>query len=70
MITLLPTLLLSSIVYRAAAVFGEPVVREMLLAARLVGADRAYATGALTAVTDSLAEEVKRQCGFACLQCG
>ncbi|MEU0313986.1 enoyl-CoA hydratase-related protein [Nocardioides sp. NPDC006273] len=50
--------LAASIVYRAAAVFGEPVVREMLLTARLVGADRAYATGALTAVTDSLADEV------------
>ncbi|MEI7054703.1 enoyl-CoA hydratase-related protein [Nocardioides sp. CCNWLW239] len=50
--------LAASIVYRAAAVFGEPVVREMLLAARLISADRAYATGALTAVTDSLADEV------------
>jgi enoyl-CoA hydratase/carnithine racemase len=44
--------LAAPIVYRCAAVFGEPLTREMLLAARLVGAERAYAVGALTAVVD------------------
>lgn len=39
----------SSIVYRCAAVFGEPLTREMLLASRLVSAERAYAVGALVA---------------------
>jgi len=42
--------LAAPIVYRCAAVFGEPLTREMLLAARLVAADRAHAVGALTAV--------------------
>ncbi|MEX0426828.1 enoyl-CoA hydratase-related protein [Nocardioides sp. DS6] len=53
--------LAAPIVYRCAGVFGEPLTREMLLAARLVGADRAYAVGALTAVaadTAALDEEV------------
>jgi enoyl-CoA hydratase/carnithine racemase len=45
----------ASIVYRTVAVFGEPLTREMLLASRLVAADRAYAVGALTAVVDDLA---------------
>lgn len=35
---------------RCVAVFGEPITREMLLASRLVTADRAYAVGALAAV--------------------
>ncbi len=43
----------ASIVYRCAAVFGEPLTREMLLASRLVQADRAYAAGALVAAVDS-----------------
>ncbi|MBO0842093.1 MAG: enoyl-CoA hydratase/isomerase family protein [Nocardioides sp.] len=46
--------LAAPIVYRCAAVFGEPLTREMLLAARLVSASRAYTVGALAAVTDSL----------------
>lgn len=50
--------LAASIVYRCAAVFGEPLTREMLLASRLVTADRAYAVGALTAVTDELDTEL------------
>ena len=37
----------ASIVYRCASVFGEPLTREMLLASRLVSADRAYGVGAL-----------------------
>lgn len=45
--------LAAPIVYRCAAIFGESLTREMLLAARLVGADRAHAVGALTAVADS-----------------
>lgn len=35
------------IVYRCASVFGESVTRQMLLASRLVTADRALAVGAL-----------------------
>jgi len=50
--------LAAPIVYRCAAVFGEPLTREMLLAARLIGADRAYAVGAVTSLVDSLDEEV------------
>jgi enoyl-CoA hydratase/carnithine racemase len=50
--------LAAPIVYRCAAVFGEPLTREMLLAARLVTAPRAYSTGALTAVVDSLDDEL------------
>lgn len=50
--------LAAPIVYRCAAVFGEPLTREMLLSARLVGADRAYGVGALTAVTDDLDAEL------------
>ncbi|SFB86898.1 Enoyl-CoA hydratase/carnithine racemase [Nocardioides terrae] len=50
--------LAAPLVYRCAAVFGEPVTREMLLAARLVSADRAYSVGALTSVVESLDEEL------------
>lgn len=50
--------LAAPIVYRCAAVFGEPLTREMLLAARLVSADRAYAVGALTAVAPALDDEL------------
>ncbi|WP_205474116.1 enoyl-CoA hydratase-related protein [Nocardioides sp. SYSU D00038] len=50
--------LAASIVYRCATVFGEPLTREMLLAARLVPAERAYAVGALTAVTEDLDGEL------------
>ncbi|KRB77758.1 enoyl-CoA hydratase [Nocardioides sp. Root190] len=39
-----------TVLYRCQAIFGEPLTREMLLASRLVDADRAYAVGALTAV--------------------
>ncbi|GAB3855856.1 enoyl-CoA hydratase/isomerase family protein [Nocardioides maradonensis] len=38
----------SPVLQRCAAVFGESLTREMLLASRLVTADRAYAAGALT----------------------
>jgi enoyl-CoA hydratase/carnithine racemase len=48
----------ASIVYRCAAVFGESLTREMLLTSRLVAADRAYAVGALNAVTEDLAAEL------------
>ncbi|MBM9466136.1 enoyl-CoA hydratase-related protein [Nakamurella leprariae] len=44
----LPTALLA----RCAAVFGEPLTREMLLTARLVPADRAHGVGALTDLVD------------------
>ncbi|MFS3129584.1 enoyl-CoA hydratase-related protein [Nocardioides sp. Bht2] len=46
------------IVYRCRAVFGESITREMLLTARLVGADRAYSAGAIAAVTDDLDAEI------------
>jgi enoyl-CoA hydratase/carnithine racemase len=42
--------LAGSIVYRCAAVFGESLTREMLLASRLVDAERAYAVGAVMSV--------------------
>ena len=48
----------ASIVYRCAAIFGESLTREMLLTSRRTTADRAYAVGALMAVTDSLDEEL------------
>jgi enoyl-CoA hydratase/carnithine racemase len=48
----------SPVLFRCAAVFGESLTREMLLAARLQSAERAYAVGALLAVTDSLDSEV------------
>ncbi|MGZ4465883.1 MAG: enoyl-CoA hydratase-related protein [Nocardioides sp.] len=48
----------ASVVYRCAAVFGESLTREMLLTSRLTTADRAYAVGALMAVTDDLDAEV------------
>lgn len=40
------------IVYRCASVFGEPLTREMLLASRLVEAERAYAVGAVMQVVE------------------
>lgn len=46
--------LAAPIVHRCAAVFGEPLTREMLLTGRLVGAPRAYAVGALTEVAEDL----------------
>jgi enoyl-CoA hydratase/carnithine racemase len=42
------------VVYRCATVFGESLTREMLLASRLVDAERAYAVGAVTEITDDL----------------
>lgn len=51
--------LAAPIVYRCAAVFGEPLTREMLLTARLVSAARAYGVGALAAVTEAVTEEVE-----------
>lgn len=50
--------LAGSIVYRCAAVFGESLTREMLLASRLVDADRAHAVGALMSVCDDLDAEL------------
>ena len=47
--------LAGSIVYRCASVFGESLTREMLLASRLVGADRAYAVGAVMDVAEDAA---------------
>ena len=40
------------IVYRCASVFGESLTREMLLASRLVDAERAYAVGAVMQVVE------------------
>ena len=48
----------SPVLFRCAAVFGESLTREMLLAARLQPAERAYAAGALLEVTDSLEASV------------
>ncbi|WP_193609720.1 enoyl-CoA hydratase-related protein [Nocardioides lijunqiniae] len=48
--------LAGSIVYRCASVFGESLTREMLLAARLIDAERAYAVGALMSVVADVKE--------------
>ena len=48
----------SPVLFRCAAVFGESVTREMLLAARLVRAERALQVGALLAVTETLDADV------------
>jgi enoyl-CoA hydratase/carnithine racemase len=50
-------------VYRCASVFGEPLTHEMLLTARLVGAERAYAVGALTTLVDAEAEALEAEVG-------
>ena len=50
--------LAASMVYRCVTVFGEPITREMLLASRLVGVERAYAVGALMAVTEDMDAEL------------
>lgn len=47
--------LAGSIVYRCASVFGESLTREMLLASRLVDAERAYAVGAVMSVVPDVA---------------
>ncbi|HLN78062.1 MAG TPA: enoyl-CoA hydratase-related protein [Nocardioidaceae bacterium] len=49
------------IVYRCASVFGESLTREMLLASRLVDADRAYNVGAVMDVVpaEALDDEVR-----------
>ncbi|TIC88409.1 enoyl-CoA hydratase [Nocardioides sp. GY 10113] len=39
-----------TVLYRCQAIFGESLTREMLLASRLVSAERAYAVGALLGV--------------------
>ncbi|MDN5744864.1 MAG: enoyl-CoA hydratase-related protein [Nocardioidaceae bacterium] len=44
-----------TVLYRCQAIFGESLTREMLLASRLVGAERAYAVGALAAVVPDAA---------------
>ena len=46
--------LAAPIVHRCAAVFGESITRQMLLTGRLVGAEQAYAVGALLNVEDDL----------------
>lgn len=51
----------SPVLYRCAAVFGESLTREMLLASRLVSAERALGVGALVATVadaDALDTEV------------
>lgn len=48
----------ASVVYRCVAVFGESLTREMLLTSRLTTADRAYAVGAVAAVTEDLDAEL------------
>jgi enoyl-CoA hydratase/carnithine racemase len=48
--------LAGSLVYRCASVFGESLTREMLLASRLVDAERAYAVGAVMSVVADVEE--------------
>ncbi|WP_066902751.1 enoyl-CoA hydratase-related protein [Millisia brevis] len=40
----------ASLVHRCVEVFGDPITREMLLTARLIDAERAYAVGAVMQV--------------------
>lgn len=47
------------VLYRCAEVFGEALTKEMLLTSRLVGADRAYAAGAIMAITEDLDAELE-----------
>ncbi|WP_231123562.1 enoyl-CoA hydratase-related protein [Nocardioides sambongensis] len=44
-----------TVLYRCQSIFGESLTREMLLASRLIGADRAYGVGALVAAVDDVA---------------
>ncbi len=44
-----------TVLYRCQAIFGESLTREMLLASRLVTAERGYHAGALAAVVDDAA---------------
>ncbi|WP_436698026.1 enoyl-CoA hydratase-related protein [Nocardioides sp. BYT-33-1] len=44
-----------TVLYRCQAIFGESLTREMLLASRLVTADRGYAVGALASVVPDAA---------------
>lgn len=44
-----------AVLYRCQAIFGESLTREMLLASRLVSADRAFGVGALAAVVPDAA---------------
>jgi enoyl-CoA hydratase/carnithine racemase len=62
----------AAVLYRCVAVFGESLTREMLLASRLVDADRAHAVGAvmdvvpaedLATVVDDLVAGVLRASG-------
>lgn len=48
----------ASILYRCAAVFGESVTREMLLASRLISAERAHGVGAVMSLVDDLDAEL------------
>ena len=44
-----------TVLYRCQAIFGESLTREMLLASRLVAADRAHHVGALVSVVEDAA---------------
>lgn len=46
--------LAAPLVYRCAAIFGESITREMILAGRLIPADRAAAVGAVMEVAEDL----------------
>lgn len=49
-----------TVLYRCQAVFGESLTREMLLASRLISADRAHSAGALVAsVPDAAALDLE-----------
>ncbi|TYL44883.1 enoyl-CoA hydratase [Nocardioides sp. BGMRC 2183] len=41
-----------TVLYRCQSIFGESLTREMLLASRLIGSDRAYGVGALVAAVE------------------
>lgn len=59
----LGNVLSASMLYRCVGVFGDPLTREMLLTSRLLTADRAYAVGAVLAVTEDLTVETERVVG-------
>jgi len=48
----------AGVLYRCHSIFGESLTREMLLAARLITADRAFAVGALAYVGDAIDAEL------------
>ncbi|WP_300681225.1 enoyl-CoA hydratase-related protein [Nocardioides sp.] len=49
----------AGVLYRCNTIFGEALTREMLLAARLISAERAHHVGALAYVGDAIDDELE-----------